>query len=327
MKPRVALFADRDSQQIAAIATAIEEVGGWPVVLDLRLGGKADTCSQPLINLSNEGGQWGGVDFDDIGAIHIRGTTPRTLPTFPAVLNGATYSDYRTQFLIEQGFQAATYEFFEHQARLGKLVVNRLTTAYIDHNSKGQFYEKLRSAGFSVPSSLSTNCPEAAARFLDQVGEAVMKPAIGVGSTRGVSADDRTRLDQLLLCPTLFQQRLPGMTIRIHVVGNHMVKAVRLINDQIDSRTHTKDFEEAFLPEATALSAVEATRFLKLHYAAWDGILGHDGRLYLLDCNPGPYVMWLPEAFRRPVFASLARYLVTFARSGSIEAASAAAAT
>ena len=105
-----------------------------------------------------------------------------------------------------------------------------------------------------------------------------------------------------------------------------MVKAVQLINDNIDSRTQTKDFAQTALPAQEAAAVVRATRLLGLHYAAWDGILAADGRLYLLDCNPGPYVMWLPEAFRAPVFAALARYLVTFARSGSLDQAAAAAA-
>jgi len=325
MKPSIALFADRDSQQIAAIAAAVDAAGGRPLVIDLRLGGNPGESTQPTASVSSADDQWDGIDFRQIRAMHIRGTTPRTLPTFPPVLNPVSYADYRTQFLTEQFFQASTYDFFEHQARLGKLVVNRLTTAYIDHNSKSQFYEKLRQAGLTVPRSVSTNCPYTAASFLDEIGEAVMKPAIGVGSTRVVSAEDRARLDELLLCPVLFQQRIIGTTIRIHVVGDHMVKAIYLINDQIDSRTHTKDFAAATLPPAAAAAAVRATRLLELHYAAWDGILADDGQLYLLDCNPGPYVMWLPEAFRQPVFAALARYLVTFAQSGSLAAASAAA--
>ena len=34
---------------------------------------------------------------------------------------------------------------------------------------------------------------------------------------------------------------------------------------------------------------MRANQSLGLHYAAWDAILGEDGRLTYLDCNPGPY--------------------------------------
>jgi hypothetical protein len=67
---------------------------------------------------------------------------------------------------------------------------------------------------------------------------------------------------------------------------------------------------------------VRVNRFLGLHYSAWDAIESEDGRLRVLDCNPGPFVMWLPPAARRTVFGSLARYLITFAETGDLAAAS-----
>ena len=314
MAVKIALFANKDSDQIAEIAEAVTEAGGVPVVLDIRLGGTAAESNQPALILGHDQAGWGGVDFADIRAMHIRCTAPRTLPTLPPVLNAQTNAEYRAAFLKEQAFQAATYSFFEHQAARGKLVINRLTSAYIDHNSKSQFYEKLRGAGFLAPRSLTTNDPEAAARFLDEVGEAVIKPMIGIGSTRAVSPEDRDRLDELTRCPALFQERVMGPTIRIHVVGDRMVLALRIIAEGVDSRTGTKDFEEIDLAPAEAEAMVCANRFMGLHYAAWDAIEGEDGRLRLLDCNPGPYVMWLPAEARRTVFGSLARYLISFAQ-------------
>jgi len=324
MSVQIALFANKDSAQIAEIAAAVAEAGGTPMVLDIRMGGSRDDSGQPAVSLDGDRARWDGVDFSEIRAMHIRCTAPRTLPTLPPVLNAQSHAEYRAGFLKEQGFQAATSAFFEHQAARGKLVANRLTTAYIDHNSKSQFYEKLRAAGFLAPRSLTTNDPAAAARFLDQVGEAVIKPMIGIGSTRAVSADDRNRLIELERCPALFQERLQGPTLRIHVVGDSMVLALRIIGEGIDSRTDAKDFVEVTLDPAEAAAIVRANRFLGLHYAAWDAIEGEDGRLRYLDCNPGPFVMWLPEAARRTVFGGLARYLVTFAESGDLAAAAAA---
>jgi len=315
MIPRIALFADKNSPQIAAIATAVTEAGGAPVVLDIRVGGGRDDSNQPAVCLDGDRASWGGVDFSEIRAMHIRCTAPRTLPTLPPALNAQSHAEYRAAFLREQGFQAATMAFFEHQAARGKLVANRLTTAYIDHDSKSQFYEKLRAAGFGAPRSLSTNDPGTAARFLDEVGDAVIKPMIGIGSTRVVTPGDRDRLDELRRCPALFQERLKGPTLRIHVVGDRMVLALRIIGEGIDSRTDAKDFVEITLPDAEADAIVRANRFLGLHYAAWDAIEGEDGRLRYLDCNPGPFVMWLPEAARRTVFGALARHLVDFARA------------
>lgn len=329
MRERIGLFANQGSPQVAEIAAAVTEAGGEPVVLDLRVGGLATESDQPAISFSPAGDRWAGEDFSTIRALHVRCTTPRTLPTLPPVLTPASHADYRLQFLREQAYQATTYGFLEHQAAQGKLVVNRLTSAYLDHNAKSQFYEKLRAAGFHAPRSLSTNCPAAAARFLSEVGAAVIKPMIGIGSTRVVSDEDRGRLDELPRCPALFQEQIAGPTLRIHVVGDSMVLAARILAEGVDSRTGHQDFERITLPEEECAAIVRASRLLGLHYAAWDAIehdSGQNGvkRLCYLDCNPGPFVMWLPPAWRHHIFSALARYLVTFARTGDLAAASAA---
>jgi len=318
MSVRIALFANHDSAQIAEIASQVAELGAEPVSLDIQIG----RAGKPTLTIDpSRAPRWGTADFTDIRAIHIRCTAPRTLPVLPPVLNDASYADYRHGYIQEQALNAATYGFFEHLHLTGRLVINRLTSAYVDHNSKAQFYGKLRAAGFSVPRTLSTSDPDEAARFLDEVGDAVVKPAIGVGSTRGVTIEDRARLDELLLCPALFQHRVPGSTIRIHIVGDRVVLPLRILADGIDSRTATRGFESVTLDPEEEAAIVRANRSLGLHYAAWDAILGEDGRLTYLDCNPGPFVMWLPPEHRRTVFGALARYLVTFARTGLLEEA------
>lgn len=324
MRERIALFANRGSPQVAEIAAAVTEAGGTPLALDLRVGGAVTESDQPAVSFSSEKDCWAGEDFSTIRAIHVRCTTPRTLPTLPPVLTPLTHAEYRHQFLREQTYQAVTYGFLEHQAAQGKLVINRLTSAYLDHNAKSQFYEKLRAAGFRAPRSLSTNCPVAAARFLGEVGEAVIKPMIGIGSTRVVEGDDRSRLDELPRCPALFQERISGPTLRIHVVADSMVLAARILAEGVDSRTGHQEFERIDLPEEECAAIVRVNRFLGLHYAAWDAIQDDSGRLCYLDCNPGPFVMWLPPAWRHHIFSALARSLVTFAQTGSLEAASAA---
>jgi hypothetical protein len=321
MTVKIALFANHDSAQIAEIADQVAELGAEPVVLDIQMG----RPDKPTVSLGAPGSgtapRWGGVDFGDIRAVHIRCTAPRTLPVLPPLLNEASHAEYRVAYLQEQAMNAATYGFFEHLHLTGRLVINRLTGAYVDHNSKAQFYEKLRASGFRVPRSLSTSCPDAAAAFLDAVGEAVVKPAIGVGSTRSVTVEDRARLDELLMCPALFQHRVPGSTIRIHIVGDRVVLPLRILADGVDSRTATRGFEAVTLDPAEEAAIVRANRSLGLHYAAWDAILGDDGTLTYLDCNPGPFVMWLPPEHRRTVFGSLAQYLIDFARTGVLEQA------
>jgi glutathione synthase/RimK-type ligase-like ATP-grasp enzyme len=316
---QIALFANPGSEQLNEIAEAVTEAGGRPILFDIQLGGaRANTVA-----ITDDTAFWNGTDFRDIRAMHLRGIEPRTLPALPAVMNERFHAEYRAEFLREQEFQAATVSFFESEAARGKLVINRLVGAYVDHNSKSQFYEKIRAAGFPAPRSLSTNDPLEAARFIDEVGEAIVKPAVGIGSTRLITEPDKKRLDELAACPCLIQERVVGPTVRVHIVADTVVLCLKILSEGgVDSRTETKGFEYIKLADEEEDRIVRANRFLGLHYAAWDVILTPTGRVVYLDCNIGPYVMWIGPEFRRAVFRQLATYLVGFAETGSLDEAS-----
>ena len=314
----IALFADQGSPQIHEIRDAVAAQGVKPRVFDLQLGGK----SAPVVSVDPSRLRWDGVDFGDIRALHIRCTVPNTLPSLPPVMNRVMYAEMQAVYLREQEYQAVVYSFFEEFEARGGLVVNPLTGGYIDHDTKTQLYEKLRARGFEVPACLTTNSPQEAEAFIRAHGEAVVKPAVGVGSTRLITDQDLHVLDRIRLSPVLLQERVRGDTLRVHLVGDKVVMPLRIIAEGLDSRTETRGFEPASMPESEERRIVAAHRFLGLHYSAWDVIAAEDGRYVYLDCNSGPYVMWIGPEYRSHVFRQLARYLVTFARSGDIDKAS-----
>ncbi len=319
--PRIALFGNAGSEQVAAVREALLAEGADPVVCNIQLSGR----EAPTLTMGHGRMFWGGVDFTDIRAIHIRCTAPNTLPAPPPVLNELSHAEWRLQYLREQPLHAATASFFAWLVAQGKLVINPLTRGYIDHDSKAQFYEKLRANGFSVPHTLTTNDPIQAGQFLQKYPEAIVKPAIGVGSSRLIRSADWERLEEVRTCPVLLQERLEGQTVRVHIVADTVVLALRIISDAggIDSRTGSQQFEYVKLPEDVEREMVRANRFLGLHFAAWDIMLTTTGKYLYLDCNPGPYVMWIGAPFIQAVFHQLAVYMIGFARGGSIEAASA----
>ena len=319
-RPKIALFGDRDSEQVRWLARTVEREGGLPGIFDIQLCG----ASGSRVSYGQDIVAWDGESFDDVRAVHIRCTSPNTLPTLPPVLNERTHNEWRNQFLREQELQAATYGFFDTLAARGTLVVNPLTSAYVDHNTKGQFYEKLRSWGFDTPATLTTNDPAAVRDFLDVHQEVVFKPAIGIGSTRLLSPADMTRLDELRVSPVLMQERIRGHVVRVHIVGDSVVLSLRIRAEHIDSRTATEGFDFHRLPAEEETKLVQATRRLGLHFSAWDIMVTDDGRHTYLDCNPGPFILWIGEEFVDGVLVQLARYLITYAGSGSIADAASA---
>lgn len=316
-QPRIAFFGDRGSEQVVSLCAIAKAQGVWAQAFDIQLGpASASSLSWDAHRIS-----WAGVDFAAIDAVHIRCTAPNTLPAMPPVLHEASYNEWRTGFLWEQHFQSATYAFFEQLAQRGKLIVNPLSGAYIDHNAKSQFYEKLRAWGFGVPPTLTTNDPVRAREFLRRHGEVVVKPAIGVGSTRLLTPADEPRLEEFRVAPVLMQKRIRGPVLRVHIVGDTVVLALRILGEHVDSRTHTAGFEYFEMPGQEQQCIVSANRKLGLHYAAWDVMFDEQGQYYYLDCNPGPYVMWIGEGFRKFVLTQLVRYMTVYAETHSLAAA------
>ncbi len=316
--PRIALFANHDSDQLEALRAIIAREGGTPLMFDIQLGGPR----QPRVTIGAELLSWDGTDFATVDAVHIRCTAPNTLPMPPALQNVVSNAERHVQFLREQLYQATTQSFFEALHERGTLVINRLTQGYLEHDTKAQLAEQLRALGFDTPVTLTTNDAERTQAFLDRFGEVIVKPQIGIGSARLIEPQDVARFDELLVCPVLMQERVRGDTIRVHVVGETVVLALRIItDDEVDSRTQTRGFEYRELALEEQAAVVGATRHLGLHYAAWDVIVTPSGRCVLLDCNPGPYIMWIGPQHVDTVLTALARYLLTWSRTRSLQAA------
>ncbi|MDO6460603.1 ATP-grasp domain-containing protein [Granulosicoccaceae sp. 1_MG-2023] len=318
-QPKIALFGDHGSPQVDAIRAVFDDRGVPVHVFDIQLGGN----TRPQVLISPDKLVWNGVDFSAIEAVHVRCMAVNTPVAVPPVMNETNHAALRERFLREQEFQSVTRSFFAQLQARGKLVANTLTRAYVDHDTKAQLYQKLHDAGFCVPDTLMTNDARQAAAFFARVGEAVAKPSIGIGSTRRVSDYDKQRLDELDKSPVLFQELIEGDTIRVHIVGDKVVLALRIISGegQVDSRTDPQGFVYFRMPDEEERKLVEATHFLGLHYAAWDILAAKDGRFAYLDCNPGPFILWIGENNSRAVFEQLANMLTTYAATRSLAAA------
>lgn len=315
---KIALFS-RGTAQINVLRDVLIEEGANPQVFTLPLGGEASAG----VHFEKDKLVWDGVDFTAIDAIHIRGIAVNTPAAVPAVLNGISHAELRAKYFNEQAYLAATFSFLTHLADQGKLVVNLPTGAYIDHDTKAQFYQKLRAQGFAAPQTLMTNDPDAALAFIRTYQRVVVKPAMGIGSTRKISEADIERLQELRIAPVLLQEYLQGDTIRVHIVGDQVVLALRVLSDgQVDSRTSPKGFEYFSLPQDEQRKIVSANRALGLHYAAWDILATQDGCYVYLDCNPGPFILWIGEEYTRAVLRALAIYMITYAHTHSLEQAS-----
>jgi hypothetical protein len=94
------------------------------------------------------------------------------------------------------------------------------------------------------------------------------------------------------------------------------------MSSDTDSRTDTRGFSVISLNENVKKEISQIEELLGIHYAAWDIIIDEDERHYLLDLNPGPYIMWIGEYLARQVMGQLARFIIAFNETNDVKKAS-----
>ncbi len=86
-----------------------------------------------------------------------------------------------------------------------------------------------RECGFEVPETLITNDAEKAAEFVDRCGEVIYKALLGLPNawreTRLLHPEERRFLPLVCHAPVIFQELVPGVDLRVTVVGNQCFAA------------------------------------------------------------------------------------------------------
>lgn len=168
-------------------------------------------------------------------------------------------------------------------------VVNR-PHAGRSNASKPQHMRELERAGFDIPDWLVTNRPDPAAEF---VGAA---PAGAVyKASSGLRSHVRRAGDQLLerlsagTAPVLIQRYIPGLDVRIHVVGARTF-ATAIHSDVMDYRFDEEQatYAPASPPRDLLARCVRAAAAAGLALAGLDFRHGDDGRWWCLEMNPVP---------------------------------------
>ncbi len=102
------------------------------------------------------------------------------------------------------------------------LVVNR-PTAMATNSSKPYQAAQIQLLGFKIPPTLITTDPQAAHEFWTSHGTVIYKSISGVRSiVSRLTPEHAERLEDIVWCPTQFQQYIPGNDYRVHVVGDEV---------------------------------------------------------------------------------------------------------
>jgi glutathione synthase/RimK-type ligase-like ATP-grasp enzyme len=193
------------------------------------------------------------------------------------------------------------------------LVINK-TRAMTSNNSKPYQAAQIQSSGFEVPDTLITTDPKAALKFWRQQGAVIYK---SISSTRSIvsrlTSEHIDRLADVVWCPTQFQQYIPGIDYRVHVVGDE-VFACQIISKADDYRYAARQGESIHiipsdLPEDISYKCKALTKEMGLIVAGLDLRITPDDKWYCFEVNPSPAFTYYQQTSEHAIDEAIANLL------------------
>jgi glutathione synthase/RimK-type ligase-like ATP-grasp enzyme len=192
--------------------------------------------------------------------------------------------------------------------------------AMASNNSKPYQTNQIRKSGFAVPETLVTTDPNAVLDFWQRHGAVIYKSNSGVRSIVARLTDmHRERLGDVAWCPTQFQQYIPGVDHRVHVIQDCVFASeIRSAPGDVayeDYRYASRDGVEitiraCTLPDDVADRCRALTADLGLSLSGIDLRLTPTGEWYCFEANPSPAFTYYQEATDQPIAEAIAALLM-----------------
>ena len=179
--------------------------------------------------------------------------------------------------------------------------------------------------GLALPDTLVTTSPEAAREFIYRPGAngTVFKAFSGTPQawreTRLVGEAELAHLDAVRLAPVIFQAYVPGVDVRVTVIGEQMFAA----DIDIGSGDYPVDFRMNYenlrirplaLPDAVERDIRALMASLGLVYGAIDFRRTPEGQYVFLEINPAGQWLFVEQHTRQPITEAMADALVGLER-------------
>jgi glutathione synthase/RimK-type ligase-like ATP-grasp enzyme len=195
------------------------------------------------------------------------------------------------------------------------LVVNR-PRAMQSNGSKPLQIQLIGEGGFLVPETLVTSDEAEAREFWRQHGRLVYKSVSGVRSiVQELDGRSAMRLGHLAALPVQLQQFVPGVDVRVHVVGDR-VYAAEIEGVGIDYRYSAQHGREAALravelPAELEERCIKLSRRMGLPLSGIDLRRRPDGAYVCFEVNPMPAYSYFESHTGLPIGRALAELLMT----------------
>ena len=181
------------------------------------------------------------------------------------------------------------------------------------NNSKPYQSRWIAHFGWRIPATLIATDPDAVRAFWKRHGEVIYKSISSIRSrVSRLTPEHDLRFDNVTACPTQFQEFIPGIDHRVHVVGNE-VFACQVLCDADDYR-YSGEREVEYL--ACQLPVEIEERCRRMSAAMGLPVSGIDLRLtpesewVCFEVNPSPAFTAYEDMTGQPITAAVARLLL-----------------
>lgn len=268
------------------------EIDGWKLELEFD-GRLAGVLRGPA----------GDLGLDEIDGIYARLVEPRTLPDVghppdPAKLEAA---------------EALYQPFTEWLEVAGCRVANRLG-ASTSNVSKPYQAQAIRSIGFEVPATIVSNDLEEVRRFIAEHRQVVYKSTSSARSiVRRLAPSRLSDLGLVRHLPTQFQELVPGIDVRVHVVGGATF-ATEIRSPGTDYRYAGRDGQRVRMAPCELPPEVEGRcrslgEALDLPFCGIDLRRTPEDRWFCFEANPSPAYSYFEQQTGQPIGRALVEYL------------------
>ena len=192
-------------------------------------------------------------------------------------------------------------------------VVNR-PSSMASNSSKPYQSREILSAGFRVPETLVTTSCDAVMAFWERHGTVVYKSISSVRSVVSrLTSAHADRLQDIAVCPTQFQEYVPGVDYRVHVVGDDLFCS-RITTRADDYRYASRegfdiDVSVCEVPESCAQTCSVVCSALNLPVAGIDLRRTPDWEWYCFEVNPSPAFTFYDRAPGEPIAQAIASFV------------------
>ncbi len=180
--------------------------------------------------------------------------------------------------------------------------------------SKPYQSQLIKEAGFKIPPTCISSRKETLQPFRESYQPLIYKSISSVRSiVKELQQKDEPLLDKLQYLPTQFQQKLTGINIRVHVVGDAIfpTKIETAVTDYRYARRENKTarLSACKLPPKIAKNCFELSRRLGLTLCGIDLFLTDDGEYYCFEVNPSPGYSYFQDNTGQDISGAIAKWL------------------